>query len=536
MNNIQRVLIRLLDDFDRVCRENDIEYFLAGGTALGAIRHGGFLPWDDDIDILIKKDQFEKLDKIMSKLDLKDRIWTTEDNNETYLNPTARLFDTKSTDILVSRLDYGAPKGCQLEVFIMDPFPNDPEEQLSFMKHLWLYSEVTNPYILFGSLKMPSQILDPELYYHYLGQLDNKSISDLKKEIKEGFTYSDEQCDYLCGRWSCMPYVFKKEWMEKPWYVEFEGRTLPVPCGVFYEMVENYDMNWDYLPPKKSRKVHPSIKSDKVSYQELENDIRAWCDEVEYNKLLLENKRDRVERLFAQQDIQYRFSLIRKTFLSKLANSLNERSWKYDHAIKEDLNNSFEEFFLTFFKASYIRYYHEIELNNDLYEAMYYTLLADNRIENAKDLALTMKSSDLSDAFIKICDDINDLKIAKYEKNEARVNELLRELRNNKFLVNQIEIDRAYFWLLSVNSSKNSSFYMDELKKCENNEDLEILKYTADHLYKKRRTRVQAQKIYNSVLQRSNNGMILYDLKKKGVRSIDINDNMSVFKLKYLSK
>ena len=54
-------LLTLLKEFDSICKKNNITYFLEGGSLLGAVRHKGFLPWDDDIDLCITRSEFKKL-------------------------------------------------------------------------------------------------------------------------------------------------------------------------------------------------------------------------------------------------------------------------------------------------------------------------------------------------------------------------------------------------------------------------------------------------------------------------------------------
>ena len=58
---IQKAGLVLLKEFDRVCKKNNIEYFMCGGTLLGAVRHHGFIPWDDDVDVILTRDQFDRL-------------------------------------------------------------------------------------------------------------------------------------------------------------------------------------------------------------------------------------------------------------------------------------------------------------------------------------------------------------------------------------------------------------------------------------------------------------------------------------------
>ena len=59
LKKIQNIELMILSDFDTFCREHKIDYFLCGGSALGAVRHGGFIPWDDDIDVLMPRPDYK---------------------------------------------------------------------------------------------------------------------------------------------------------------------------------------------------------------------------------------------------------------------------------------------------------------------------------------------------------------------------------------------------------------------------------------------------------------------------------------------
>ena len=60
MKQIQSKILEVMIYVDKLCRDNDIEYYIMGGTALGAVRHGGFIPWDDDLDVFMTPDNYEK--------------------------------------------------------------------------------------------------------------------------------------------------------------------------------------------------------------------------------------------------------------------------------------------------------------------------------------------------------------------------------------------------------------------------------------------------------------------------------------------
>ena len=61
VDDVKLIELEIMDEIDRVCNEHGVQYFLGYGTLLGAVRHGGFIPWDDDMDIVMMRDQYELL-------------------------------------------------------------------------------------------------------------------------------------------------------------------------------------------------------------------------------------------------------------------------------------------------------------------------------------------------------------------------------------------------------------------------------------------------------------------------------------------
>ena len=78
IEELRKIQIEMLEHIDTICEKHNLKYFLLGGTLIGAIRHKGYIPWDDDIDICMPREDYKKLIEIIN---------TQEDNKYTILNP-----------------------------------------------------------------------------------------------------------------------------------------------------------------------------------------------------------------------------------------------------------------------------------------------------------------------------------------------------------------------------------------------------------------------------------------------------------------
>lgn len=133
------VLLDLLIEFDRVCKKNNIKYFVDAGTLLGAVRHKGFIPWDDDIDVVMMRDEYERLCKIAPMVFGAPYFFQTYKTDPTYASGHAQLRNSETTCILKSHMLNGKPlfrfnQGVFIDVFPIDDVPDDPELLSMFRK------------------------------------------------------------------------------------------------------------------------------------------------------------------------------------------------------------------------------------------------------------------------------------------------------------------------------------------------------------------------------------------------------------------
>lgn len=135
------VILDLMVEFDRVCKQYDIKYSLDCGSLLGAIRHGGFVPWDNDADVVMLRSEYNRLCRIASGAFEHPYFFQTNETDPGFGRRHAQLRNSLTTCILVDETKDGKPcfgfnQGIFLDIFIFDEVPDDEEEMASFREKL----------------------------------------------------------------------------------------------------------------------------------------------------------------------------------------------------------------------------------------------------------------------------------------------------------------------------------------------------------------------------------------------------------------
>jgi lipopolysaccharide cholinephosphotransferase len=256
------VLLDLLLEFDRVCRKNGIKYMVDGGTLLGAVRHGGFIPWDDDIDVIMLREEYEKLNKIASREFSAPYFWQTYATDPDHGRGFARLRNSSTTYMLHSEMNgkkslFRHNQGVLLDVFICDNIPDRVEERSPFLKrlsklqtHSWcLRSQGHAPWSLGLLTRIPDVVR--KIDYLLLSAFSGKDISQslLKKLDIEAQRYDNEPTEYVSHLTFCATegnrfcYIFQRKFFEDLTEVEFEGHKLPATSH-WDEYLTGFYGNW----------------------------------------------------------------------------------------------------------------------------------------------------------------------------------------------------------------------------------------------------------------------------------------------------
>lgn len=334
MTQLQEKLLTLLKEIDEICQKHGIEYFLYAGTLLGAVRNNGFLPWDDDADIIMTRDNWNKFKKYApSELKTGRKIELLE-NNEGYPYTMPHYIDETSTCIYKPRYWGLAYEGIYIDMFIVDPIPKDLEEQKQYKKKLYEYIEFVDAHVL------NNREFDYEAF--------NKNIEDSKtfgrryvldKYEKELFNIPIEECNEVIFRYNKLAvylehtpltYIWNKKFFtDGPEYVPFEDTYLPIFKKSSSFLRQCYGDDWMILPENCVATHDNSLRSmdipfylyfdsykDKINKNLIdENYIKIKSIVGEKNKLQKEmttkkrtlnaiRKKIKLNRLFKQLPIQ----------------------------------------------------------------------------------------------------------------------------------------------------------------------------------------------------------------------------------------
>ena len=320
MVTIQQKLFTLLCEVDDICRQNDITYYLAAGCALGAVRHGGFLPWDDDVDVYITRDNWKKLRTIIYDNLPENRGFVCEEDTPLYDNPIGRYVDLDTTQMMHSQVICGECCGLVLEFFIMDPMPPDEEGKNEHRRYMRIFTEILTPYFqLAKQIYDEKQYYDYNLYCEYEKRTKTEGFDVVLKELKEKFAYFPEEgANEYCMRWGQRVWTFDAKHFGPPSYIEFEGRQFPILNYPREYFRSGYGDDWMYIPSGANKISHNLSKDLDRPFQEYVDLYLPLLDKEKIYKAFRSRKEKRMGYLLKREMLLLHFSKFKAYAATKL--------------------------------------------------------------------------------------------------------------------------------------------------------------------------------------------------------------------------
>lgn len=253
LDEYKYIVLGIMVKIDEICQENNIPYYLSYGTLLGGVRHKGFIPWDDDFDILMKRSDYDRLAEILDDGNYGLNFIRIETRPDT-LFPYGKICDQNT--ILEERNfckleEYGA----FIDVFPLDYLPNNKKKQLDLKKrHLILVKMITHNARLKYTKTSSWRLNCKRIAAIYFSKMfsRNKLINIINKEQRK---LNETKTNYLGISWDI---AFPAEQFDGYSLVEFEGHKFKAPINPD-AMLRSLYGNYMELPPIDQRVGKHSI-------------------------------------------------------------------------------------------------------------------------------------------------------------------------------------------------------------------------------------------------------------------------------------
>lgn len=286
LRKLQLEELEILKAFDKVCRKHNLRYYIVGGCLIGAVRHGGFVPWDDDIDVSMPRKDFEKLLRI-APTEFKDEFFLQNQKTEKncyFYYAKLRKNGTYFGEDKFEHIDMH--KGIFIDIFPLDYVPDMPLLQCFFFKAFslltgficskektteFLYKNMSLPFIVtFRLLQciLPKFLL--LLLRSFMGKLSN--LLSGKKYVAS-----------LSGFHGYPKEVAPAAWWGDGTDIEFEGVTVRAPAE-YKTLLTHMFGDYMQLPPEEER-INHMVDSEKI--------IFSGCTKEDYKAKIIRKRSHR---------------------------------------------------------------------------------------------------------------------------------------------------------------------------------------------------------------------------------------------------
>lgn len=267
LEQLKQIELDILKSFHQYCTKHNLRYFLTGGTLLGAVRHKGFIPWDDDIDVCMPRVDYEKFIANFPKDPLnKNFQMASVETMSGYYLPFAKLM--RRGTFLKETVDTDLPLGVYMDIFPLDNMSDNYDTAYK----LFCSTSYWRKMLLLKNISISSNRSLWKNLILLLGKIALcwlPRVCILKTLIKKARIYENEQlsrfvCAVVMGTYGIKE-ILQGEWYSQAVLIPFEDSSFLAPKG-YRQILEHFYGNYMQLPPKEKQKTHHSFEA----YQFLE--------------------------------------------------------------------------------------------------------------------------------------------------------------------------------------------------------------------------------------------------------------------------
>lgn len=262
LRRLQMVELEILEAIDSVCREHGITYFLDSGTVLGARRHGGFIPWDDDIDLGMPREDYERFLEVAPAA-LGERFCVTcSRTNPRQAALFAKVMLTGTRFVTDETEEAGFDQGVFVDIFPYDAVCAESNAAKRQRKRCMMWQSISYLYhskhIVVphkGAMGMIEAIVCRVAHYAVRALFSPERINRGFDKVAM-IAKDDSRSDMLMASSYAATEPFPKSMLLPPSVICFEGKEFFAPADVEGYLYTQYGQTWNQLPPEDQRRNH----------------------------------------------------------------------------------------------------------------------------------------------------------------------------------------------------------------------------------------------------------------------------------------
>ena len=539
MNELQENLFQLLIEFDEICKKHDIKYLLAAGASLGAVRNRRFLPWDDDIDLYITRDNWNKFRHLYETEEdflPEGRSLVYKENTKYYCNPLPRYIKNDTTTIYVSQALPGKSCGQHLELFIFDPMPKGEKAKEEYLDLLHVYTELISPYFIVNkNASLEDWQRHYDLYVHYCERVDKEGEEKVLKELEETLQqYDIEDCDQYCMRWGIKNYIYDKELFEEGEPGLFEGRKFPIGTNTECILRVAYGDSWMYIPEFEEQISHNGLKDSRPFTDYTERYLPKINRETVFPQFI-KNKRNNASMFYTRKKVDM---LVAKEKVAVGSIHVKKSLEGKEDYLRSLLKNKDYEKLIEEFEI-----YNSIQLIPDVMKFNFMVPISDKNlatllfglIEQGKYYAVNkylsirkLQNKPLSDELIEIenlVEYCRELSVARYDRKDCSLVQSILDEHESKYS-DLLDSFRARIWV-KENDAKSKQDYEIINNLCE--EALSLYPFDGEIMAIQAKAKMEcgfekeAMELYDKAIHNTRNGLIWQKVEdESGLSRLDI--------------
>ncbi len=265
LRKLQLEELKILDEFIRICEKNNLKYYMIGGTLLGAIRHKGFIPWDDDVDMAMPREDYEKFLKLNKNEFGEGYELVTYENDKNYRYPWARI--TINTIKIINHMaNIPREEKAWIDIIPLDGFPDSKIERFFHEIHLsfwWDLNQIVQFDEMVDQKRKRNMIAKCAIkiasLFKWIGKIVNYKVC-LKHLNKVLMKYPyNSKTKYIINYLAAYGFdeTFTRKSFEQTSKFEFEQRKINGPKG-YDDVLKKIYGDYMKLPPIEDRNKHHS--------------------------------------------------------------------------------------------------------------------------------------------------------------------------------------------------------------------------------------------------------------------------------------